>query len=166
MLSRNEAQKRSGLRPAAPQAFQSLPRAQTVANENMTPQPRQNQYGAPTAAVGLAGLSGTSCTTLTSGGPPSSSPLSLTPHYAEHLPLQAAPTIIGEAHQDRRAYQAPHFYIMRDTEQTGGGSLQLRGRFLPAAAATLAVKGILPPTLEISLDKLGNPHMPDRKSVV
>ena len=160
MLSRNVAHKPSGPRPPAPQAFQSLQRAQTVANERKTPKPRKNLHGAPPAAVGLAGTSGTSCTRLASGGPPSSPPLRPTPHYAEHRPLHAAPTTTGEAGQDRKAYQAPHFSIMRIIEQTGGGGLQLGTRVLSAAATTPATKGTLPPTLEISLDKLGTLHMP------
>ena len=160
MLSRNAAQKRSGPRPAAPQAFQPLPKAQTVANDKRTLQPRTNQHGGPTAAVGLAGLSGTLCARLILGGPPSTSPLRPMPHYAEHLPPQAAPAITGEARQDRRAYQAPHCSTMSGTEHTVGGSLKPGGCSLPAAAPTPAVNGTLSPTLAISLDTLGNPHTP------
>ena len=159
MLSRNEAQQRPGHWPSAPQAFHQLQRAQTFANEKRTPQPKQNQPGAPMAAEGSAGISSTTCTRLIPGGPPSPSPLGSTTHHAVPLPLQAAPTTIGEARQDRRAHPAPHYSSKKGTEHAGSSSLQLGGRSMPAAATPAAVRGTLQPTSAISLDKLENPHM-------
>jgi len=159
MLSRNEAQQRPVHRPSAPQAFHQLPRAQTFAKAKMTPQPKRNQPGAPTAARGSAGISITTGTSLIPGGPPSPSPLGSTTHHAMPLLLQAAPTTIGEAQQDRRAHQAPHYSSKKGNKQAGSSSLQIRGRSMPAAATPTAVRGILQPTSAISPDKPGTPHM-------
>ena len=78
------------------------------------------------------------------------SPLCSTTHHAGHLPLQAAPTTIGETRQDRRVHQAQYYSSKRDTEQAGGSSLQLGGRSMPAAATPAAVRGTLQPTSAIS----------------
>jgi len=123
MLSRNAAQQRPGHRPAAPQAFHQLPRAQTYANGGMIPQPKHNQPGAPTAAEESAGISSTTCTSPIPGGPPSPSPLSSTTHHAILPPQPAAPTTMGEAQQERRAHQAPHYSIKKGNEQAGSSSL-------------------------------------------
>jgi len=155
MLSRNEAQQRPGHRPSASQAFQQLPRAKTAANEYLAPRLMQTHSGATTAAEGPAGTSSTTCTSLIPGGPPLPSPLCSTTHHAGHLPLQAAPTTIGEARQARRAHQALHYSSKRDTEQAGGSSLQLGGRSMPAAATPDAARCTLQPTIVISLA----PHM-------
>ena len=156
MLSRNEAQQRPGHRPSASQAFHPLLLAQTVANEKMTPQPRQNQPGAPTAAEGSAGISGTTCTRLIPGGPPSPSPLSSTTQPDAALPQQAAPTTMGAAPQERRAQQAPHHSIKHGNEQAGRSSLQLGGGSTPAAVTPAVVRCSLQPA---SSAKLGIPHM-------
>ena len=152
MLSRNEAQHRPGHRPSAPQAFQQLPRAKTAANEYLTPQLMQTHSGATTAAEGPAGTSSTTCTSLIVGGPPPPSPLSSTIHLAVALPQQAAPTTMGEAPQESRAQQAPHY----GNEQDGSSSLQLGGGFTPAAFTPAPLRCSLQPA---SSAKLGTPHM-------
>jgi len=117
MLHRNAAQKRLGKKPSASQAFQQLPRAQTDANGGMTPQPKQNQPGAPTAAAGAAGISSTRCTSLIPDGSPAPSPLSSTTHHAAPAPQQVAPTTIGQAQPECRAQQAPHHCIKKGNDK-------------------------------------------------
>ena len=155
MLSRNEAQQRPGHRPSASQAFQQLPRAKTAANEYLAPRLMQTHSGA-TAAEGPAGTSSTTCTSLIPGGPPSPSPLSSTIHPAVVLPQQAAPTTMGEAPQERRAQQAPHYSIKHGNEQAGSSSLQLGGGFTPAAGTPAPLRCSLQPA---SSAKLGTQHM-------
>jgi len=156
MLSRNAAQQRPGHRPPAPQAFHQLPWAQTYANGCMTPQLKQNQPGATTAAEGSVGISRTICTSLIPGGPPSPSPLSSTTHHAMPTPQPTAPTTIGEAQKERRAHQAPHYSIQKGNEQAGSSSLQLGGRSTPAAVTPTVVRCTLQLT---SPAEFGTPHM-------
>jgi len=156
MLHRNAAHTRLGKKPSASQAFQQLPRAQTVAHEHLTRQLMQTQPGATTAAEGPDGTSSTTCTSLIPGGPPSPSPLSSTTQPAVALPQQAAPTTMGEAPQERRAQQAPHHSIKHGNEQASSSSLQLGGGSTPAAVTPTAVRCSLQPA---SSAKLGIPHM-------
>jgi len=149
MLSRNEAQQRPGHRPSAPQAFHQL----TNPNGNMAPQPKQRQPGAPTAAEGAAGIRSTTCTSLILGGPPSPLPLSSTTHHTMMIPQQAALTTNGEARQERRAQQAPHYSIKNGTEQPDSSSLQLGGGSTPVAVTPAAARCTL------QLARFGTPHM-------
>ena len=155
MLHRNAAQKRLGIKPSALQTFQQLPLAQTAANGGMTPQPKQNQAGAPTAAAGAAGLSSTRCTSLIPDGSPSPSPLSPTTHHIAPAPQQPN----GKAQPECRAQQAPHHYIKNGNEQAGSSSLQLGDGSTPAAGTPDAVRGTLQPASPISLTEPETPRM-------
>ena len=154
LLYRNAAQQRPGHRPPAPQTFHHLPRAQTYGH--LTPQLKQKQPGATTAAEGSAGISSTTCISLIPGGPPSPSPLSSTTHPAMALPQQVALTTMGEAQQERRAQQAPHHSIKQGNKHAGSSSLQLGGGSTPPAATPAAVRCSRQPA---SPAKLGTPHM-------
>ena len=157
MLHRNAAQTRLSIKQSAQQTFQQLPLAQTAANGGMTPQPKQNQAGAPTAAAGAAGLSSTSCTSLIPDGSPSPSPLSPTTHHIAPAPQQTAPTTNGKAQPECRAQQAPHHYIKNGNEQAGSSSLQLGDGSTPVAVTPAAVRGTLQPT---SVNSLTEPETP------
>ena len=159
MLHRNAAQKRLGIKPSALQTFQQLPLAQTAANGGMTPQPKQNQAGAPTAAAGATGISSTMYTSLIPDGSPSPSPLSPTTRYIAPTPQQAAPTTNGKAQPECRAQQAPHHYIKNGNEQAGTSSLQLGDGSTPAAVTPAAVRGTSQPASPISLTEPETPRM-------
>jgi len=125
----------------------------------MTPQLKQSQPGTTSAAEGSAGIKSTTHTSLIPGGPPSPSPLSSTTHHAMPIPQQAALATMGEAQQERRAQQAPHYSIKKGTEQARSSSLQLGGGSTPGAATPAAARCTLQPTSAIPLAKLGTPHM-------
>ena len=156
MLSRNAAQQRSGNRPAAPQAFQTLPRAQTPTNGCTTSQVRQRQLGSTTAAQRPAGTMDTSHVSRIHDGTPPPQPRTSTPHAIMPMLQRAAPTTTRRVQHERKA-QPARPYPLKDGNEQAGSSLQLSGDSTPHAALA---HWTLQPTQPSMKDKPSTQHMP------